>query len=402
MSDKKSGGDGSLYDAGIGWGILLIIFFILLYVFWYFHATDVRNIIRWTRYYEMWVMSWFISDDHTILFNGRQVNWQRGFEDMRRWPAQALTGQHTAYFSALAMEPLKIIFSIFFVLGGLWCLLFGPGTNNRRVMNLEGLIHAQSRNFPIIAPFVKFNPAKQPPRPPGSPVPAELPLFAEALGPEEWLAYHSIPVPNGKIDEAAAKEAFIQQLGGRWKGASALKPYQQVLLAAFCLKAARKRADADAIMGRLARCFRNETLKLGHDRTLLRDARRILKDSALSGKTLAQANRHAYVTTALLRALHFARSEGGVMAPAQFVWLRAYDRALWYPLNNLGRQSYHMEALGAMAHFKAERLTQRPIPMPKVEGAIETIREYMESRKARPIPVLDYSRSKKKSIKMAK
>lgn len=381
---------------------MLIIFAILAYIFWYFYATDVRNIIRWIRYGEMWVLSWFIDNDYSVIFNGREANWQKGFEDTPKWRAGVLTAQHMSFFSALAMQPLKIIFTVIFAGGGLWCIFYGPGTHYRRRMNLETFMRQQARNFPVIAPLVSFNPAKQPPRPPGSPVPAELPAFAEALGPEEWLAYNSIAVPNGKIDEESAASAFVQQLGGRWKGPSALKPYQQILLAAFCLKAARKRAEADEMLGRLASCFRNETLKLGHDRNLLRDARRILRDSSIAGKTLAQTNRHAYVTTALLRALHFARAEGGVMAPAQFVWLRAHDRALWYPLNNLGRQSYHMEALGAMAHFKAERMTQRPIPVPKVDGAVQTIREYMASRRARPIPVLDYSRSKKKAVKMAR
>ncbi len=60
-----------------------------------------------------------------------------------------------------------------------------------------------------------------------------------------------------------------------------------------------------------------------------------------------------------------------------------------------------MEALGAMSHFKAEKMTQRPIPVPKVDHAVDTIQEYMSSIKARPIPQLDYSKSKKRGIKKA-
>ena len=72
----------------------------------------------------------------------------------------------------------------------------------------------------------------------------------------------------------------------------------------------------------------------------------------------------------MLRALLTAREEGGVLSPSQFVWLRGYDRNLWYPLNNLGRQSCHMEAIGAMAHFRIERRAQRPIPKPKVQDTL--------------------------------
>jgi len=191
-----------------------------------------------------------------------------------------------------------------------------------------------------------------------------------------------------------------QQLIGRWKGPKALEPYQQILLAAFCLKAARKRNEADAILGRLAECwtFKNG-LKI--EKKLLNEARAILKNKKLAATVLSKANRHAFVTTAMLRALATAREEGGVLAPAQFVWLRAHDRTLWYPLNNLGRQSFHMESLGAMSHYRAEKMTQRPIPVPKLEDAMTTISEYMASNKARPIPQLDYSQSKKRGVKKA-
>ena len=156
------------------------------------------------------------------------------------------------------------------------------------------------------------------------------------------------------------------------------------------------------MLGRLARCWSpDNTLNLDKDKKLIKEAKAVLQNKKLAGSTLSQANRHAFETTAILRAMQYAREEGGVLAPAQFVWLRAYNRELWYPLNNLGRQSFHMEALGAMSHFKAEKLTQRPIPVPKVEGAVDTIKDYMKSSQARPIPQLDYSRSKKRGIKKA-
>jgi intracellular multiplication protein IcmP len=234
-------------------------------------------------------------------------------------------------------------------------------------------------------------------------VPAELPLFAEALGPEEWLAYNQIPIPDGKVDQQALYLAFTRQLGPRWQGVKSLPPYKQILLAAFCLKAARKRTDGDSMLGRVAECWDHEKgLQLNRDKKLLSDARRVLANKDICGKTMQKVNMHAFQTTAMLRALQTAREEGGVLAPAQFVWLRGFDRTLWYPLNNLGRQGFHMEAIGAMAHFKAEKLTNRPIPRPKLGDAMGSITEYIGSRRARPIPQLDYSGSKKRGIKKPK
>ena len=204
-----------------------------------------------------------------------------------------------------------------------------------------------------------------------------------------------------KLDEDVAYKAFSKQLGQRWRGAKNLAPYKQVLLAAICLKASRKRGDSDTMLGRLARCWTQKNgLKL--DRKLLREAQAVLRNQDLSGRVLKKCNEHAWETTAMLRALATAREEGGVLAPAQFVWLRAHDRDLWYPLNNLGRQSLHMEAIGAVAHYKAEKLAQRPIPRPKVVDAVKSLAEYLSSTKARTLPQLDYTNSKKRGVKKLK
>lgn len=400
MSDQK-GNSGS--ENALGWFILLCVFLALFALFWHFNEYNVKDVFRTLRWGEMWLISFFVGDDYTVSFRQYELDFWQWLNAVPDIPPRQLDDVTMGAIGALAMEPIKWLLGVILVLMGMWCMMYGPGTNNRRKMNLDELIRAQSKNFPVIAPFVSFNPSTQPPRPPGAPVPAELPLFAEALGPEEWLAYNSIPIPDGKIDRQAAYIAFAQQLGPRWQGWEKLPPYKQILLACFCLKAARKRSDADQMLGRLAQCWNpDKGLRLSTDGKLLRDARAVLRNKDLSGSVLRKANQHAFQATAMIRALATAREEGGVLAPATFVWLRGYDRALWYPLNNLGRQAFHMEAFGAMAHYKAEKMTQRPIPRPKVETAIDALIEYMNSDKARPVPTLDYKGSKKRGIKKPK
>ena len=404
--------ENTLHENAIGWAIMLVVLAVIVWLFWYYKAEEVRNMVRWIRYAEMWVLSWFIDlgtilglhgdEGYKVLHNGRMISWQTYFEATPKWHKNELNYGHLSLFSSLTMQPMRIVFVTLAGLGALWCIFRGPRTHYRSELGLEGLIHRQAKNFSVIAPFVDFNPSTQPPRPPGSPVPADLPSFAEALGPEEWLAYNNISAPDGTIDEKSASKAFMKQLYGRWKGPMALKPYQQVLLASFCLKASRKRDECDDMLGRLALCWTHKgKLKLSRDKSLLREARKILKTKDLAGSVLSKCNQHAFVTTALLRGLATARDEGGVLAPATFVWLRGHDRTLWYPMNNLGRQSFHMEAIGAMSHYKAEKMTQRPIPVPKLEHAVETITEYMASNRARPIPQIDYSKSKKRGVKKA-
>ena len=393
---------------------------------WHYWHVELRNTIRWIRYAEMQVAAPFLPSDYEVEFKefkgvrqgdpyqeiyrsmqyrrdqykASMIPFHKQLDKVPEYKTRDLNYRHMALFSAMAMQPLKMVFVYILGAGAMWCLFLGPTTQYRRRLSLEDLIRVQSSVFPVISPFVNFDPGKQPPRPPGAPVPAELPSFAEALGPEEWIAYNSIPIPDGKLDEDATREAFIRQLGPRWKGPNGLAPHKKILLAAFCLKAARKRGDADDMLGNLARCWTHEH-GFEVNKKLLKKAEGILKNKDLAGKTLAVCNQHAFETTAILRGMAFAREQGGVLAPATFVWLRAHDRVLWYPLNNLGRQSFHMEAVGAMSHFKAEKLTRRPIPVPKVDGAIQTIKAYMGSMRARPVPQLDYSKSKKRGVKKA-
>ncbi len=382
-------------DNALGWFIILVLMLILIMIIWYFNHDDIRSFLRWIRYGEIWATSWFVSDSYTVPWKDRYLEFEIWFEGIPNIEKQNITGEINTQIATLALYPFRWIFSGVFILSAIWCAFKGPNTQFRKIHTLGSLIKAQSKIFPYIAPFVSFNPSNQRPRPPGANVPAELPLFAEALGPEEWLAYEGVPVPDGKVNGNAAEKAFAKQLGASWRGWAHLPKHKQVLLASFCLKSVRKREESDTVLGELSVSWSQEKgLKISPH--LLKKSRAILKNREISGKVLSLCNQHAYENTAMLRALLVARDEGGVLSPSQFVWLRAHDRPLWYPLNNLGRQTFHMEALGAMAHFRAEKLTQRPILRPRVGDAVTKIVEYMSSERARAVPPLDYSKSKKK------
>ncbi len=387
-----------------GWAIICALCVIVLFIIWHYFHYDIRNSLRWIRYGEIWVMSWILPDSYGVPWGGNVLNFEQWSEAIPNFGKEQITGEVSKQIAMLALYPFRWIYSALFVFIALWCMFKGPNTQFRRTHNLDTLLRSQANTFPYIAPFKDFNPSNQPARPPGAPVPAELPSFAEALGPEEWLVYEGIPVPDreesatsstAKVDAGVATKAFSKQLGRPWRGWAHLPNYKQVLLASFCLKSVRKREESDALLGELALSWTYKNgLKISN--SLLKIARSTLKNREVSGKVLSVCNQHAYENTAMLRGLLVARDEGGVLSPSQFVWLRALDRSLWYALNNLGRQTFHMEALGTMAHFRVEKLTQRPVLRPRVEDAVMKITEYMSSERARPIPLLDYSQSKKK------
>lgn len=395
-------GGGNNNSDGL-WMLFFIMAFIggFIFAIWFFFTPQVLQGYIWLRQGEMALASLWTDDNYAV-----EVVTPRGPTTMTFGEARTLLDTVTPetlesqpnlgtimhVTSLIALKPLRIFFGVLFAAMGIYALFFGPTSHHRRKYNLQSLIKVQAQTFPAIAPIVNFNPLTDTKhRPPGALVPAELPLFAEALSPEEWTAFHRIPMPDGKVDRDAAEEAFKLQLGEKWQGPAKLKPYMQVLLAAFALKAARKRTEADDMLGHLSQCWsHNGGLKL--DRGLVSQARKILKNKSISGDIISRCNHHAYVTTALLGALDLARSEGGVLAPAQFVWLRGHDRTLWYPLNNLGRQSFHAEAMGAMSHYRSEKQVQRPIPKPMLKDAYDVLASYLEDKKrSMPIPQVDFS-----------
>ena len=374
---------------------------------WFAFKPQLLQGYLWVRQGEMAVASLWTPDDKefAVVIDGQAttMTFGEGREIVRTVTPEVLLNDDVNHWSIInatsivALKPMRIPVGIIFAIMFYYAMFRSPQSQFRRNINLKSLMEIQSETFKIIKPFLNFNPLNDvKPRSPGSPVPAELPSFAEALGPEEWLAYKKVPMPDGQFDAEFAKEAMAQQLGQPWQGVKKLPAYKQVLLAAFALKASRKRQEADDLLGELAVCWDHKTgLRL--DRGLVSKARKILKNKDLSGGTLAECNRHAYVTTALIGALDHARSEGGVLAPAQFLWLRGHDRDLWYPLNNFGRQSFHMEAVGAMSHYRAESMVKRPIPKPMLDDAIKALQGYMDDPQQRqPIPQLDFSMVKKK------
>jgi len=254
----------------------------------------------------------------------------------------------------------------------------------KTAFNLESFINIQAKVWPVISPIVNFNPSKSSSRIVGDVVPSKLPLFAEALAPEEWISFHQIPMKKGLPVRESTYNAFSSQLGPRWVGFDNVPFYMKALMAAFALKGVQKREESDELLGRISLCWNDKT---GFKPTseLSKEVFQILKDPKIGGEALKISNNHAYRTTAFLGILKWARFMGGVLASAQFLWLRGVDRNLWYALNNLGRRSFHSEGAGAIAHYMAEDLAKKALIVPRLETAIITINKYI-TEKQREIP----------------
>ncbi len=392
-------------------GVILLMIFILvmvlLWVFWQITGDFwLDYFLRWVRFGELWVLNLFSHRYDACL------DWLRVASVEAAAPTTQVVGLTNACFSsaylnqvpgdkvldyyrvstvslgtlgAEAMHFYRWPIIAFLVWLGGRILFLSPYTKYMTKFSLEALIAAQAKIWPVISPIVKFNPSKSG-RIPGAPIPDKLPLFAEALSPEEWISWCRISLTNGIPDKDAVRRAFIHQLGPRWRGMSSTPVHIRALLAAFALKGVQRREESEALLARLALCWSPEK-GFRPTKEVNAEIEKILADPAVGKKIVPILDQYAWRTTAILGALQWARSNGGVLAPAQFLWLRAEDRALWYPLNNLGRRAFHTEGAGAMAHFMAELSAKKPLPIPRVDTAVVTLNTYLHDPEKRTIPI---------------
>lgn len=402
MSNQPQQGDN---EPSIILGMFGVLLFCLGWLFWHNFKGPILEVMRWLRYFELWIISLF-TDKHDAC-----LDWLKNvrFGDLAPSPKiigltqecfgsgfiAQLPGEIAANYYQLSADSISMIERIVtyydrwllaVILGvfGVYFAFLSPRTKFRTHHTLESFIRVQAKMWPVIRPMVDFNPSKTSARRIGDVVPDKLPVFAEALSPEEWVSWHRITVTNGIPDREATRRAFLLQLGPRWNGIDEAPIHIQALYAACALKGAQKREESDAMLGQLAQAWSPKNgFAIPGD--LMQKVRSIIKDPKAGGLAAEAARQHAYRTTAMLEVLRWARNNGGVLAPAQFLWMRGADRALWYPLNNLGRRSFHIEGAGAMAHYMAEKNAKKPLPIPRIDTAIVTLNQYFASS-GLPIP----------------
>jgi intracellular multiplication protein IcmP len=372
--------------AAIGFGI------------WHVFHIPLTNLVRYIRIGELWVVELLHGKDYQVFIpdtNPPDPSSQTGMQSVDAW-RRALTQADVQDISPLALRAstylavpaLRPIFSVVIGVMAIWSIFRSPSTQFHRRLTLDTLIKEQAISFPSIAPFINFNPQTLPFRVIGQAVPATLPLFSEALSPEEWITHNEIQMQGNQIDSNQTYQALMKQLGARWQGPDKLSIHAQGLYAACALRHARKRRESEELLGKMALSWTPEGgLKLPPK--VKAEIRKIINDPKLGGAIRKYADMHAYETTALLRCLKRARDEGGVLAPASFLWLRGEDRNLWYPLNNLGRRSYHAEATGALVHYTNELIAGQKIPTPRFDEVIKGFQTLITGPMGRPIPPLD-------------
>ncbi|OGT48790.1 MAG: hypothetical protein A3E82_08240 [Gammaproteobacteria bacterium RIFCSPHIGHO2_12_FULL_38_11] len=173
------------------------------------------------------------------------------------------------------------------------------------------------------------------------------------------------------LKQKPAYRLFALQLGPMWKGLKTL-PIHIKAIALICLARATgqrplaktflSQIAASAASGKLDFTGVSEQLQQFHNH-------RIIQWLQL---------RHAYVATVMATLLEIARSDG-VLASAEFLWLKPVDRRMWFMLNNVGRRTAFVEVGGAFAHWKAEQKIGRALKTPMVKSAVDALDETLQN-----------------------
>ncbi len=280
---------------------------------------------------------------------------------------------------------------VFIVLLAVICMVRAAPSRYKRAFDLAGLAREQALTFRSAAAFLDRKLRLVPPAD-GEPRPADYALTAE-----EWIARTALD-RRGIYDESLARAALIRQLGPSWTGPNEATPAAQLLFVAFALHLSEHREDAIKILG-----LASSALAQGDDAGGTGPAAPLAIPAGIQAtvapfldnrQTLAGAYEvaaaHAYTATALMSLLNAARIRHGVLAPAQFAWLKLVDRPLWYALHSLGFETEgtgrylhpnpRVEALGARDHWAVECAAGCPVHEPDVARALAALRGHVPHR----------------------
>lgn len=182
--------------------------------------------------------------------------------------------------------------------------------------------------------------------------------------------------PELIVDKTKATQVFAMQLGPLWKGTDKLPIHRAALFGIFAARMDHNRKPTDVLLEQISRSAKSGKLNFKGARALAKK----YKHNKIVQRVELQ---HAFEFTVLATMLSLARTDG-VLATADFLWLKPLDRPLWYVLNTVGRQTPPVEIAGIHAHWLAELELSRRLYVPMVQQAVEAYDDAIQSIAYRP------------------
>lgn len=365
MSKQPQGGGGGGGGGGEGGNdaMWIAVFFAgLLVILWITRVHWFPYLLKF-KYYELYAVSYFYNVDLNIFEQLIRAEFNPGEVEV----------DQAMYLMQQVGSTFNIPVIIILVIMAIAVYLKNPGSKFSKTFTINSFRDFQKKIYPqIIAPskvdLIKADINEGP--------------WASSYTPLQFARKYKLldvivnPNPNpllgelpkvAKLKEGKARQVFAAQLGYMWQGVDKLPIHQKALFAVF---AAIANQDRKTGIGLLKQFNVSLLYKDTPDFSGVEEVVKKYKNSKLIKKV---EKRHAYVITFMAALLELARTDG-VLASADFVWLKPIDRKMWYMLNNVGRRAAFSEVAGAIAHWRIESRMQRKLTTPMVEEAVKALK----------------------------
>lgn len=364
MAGEAGGGDGKS-DSGMTliWGIFALM--VIIIMIWYFMKEQLVWVFLKIRLYEFMLVNLFVNQTEV----NQGIVWLSSAIPTDLIDRPVLFGSISEVIGRYFMYPSVFLIMVMAV------FMFKNHKFMRyvRAHNMETLMAQEQKNWPQIAPVVNIDLMA---------MDINKGPWAMAMNPLQFCkAYKLVRVEmeadtkaawrsEGKVKatvlEDKANQLFSQQLGALWEGPNKLPPHIKALFAVFVARAEHEPEVARNYLKKLSISAAKGEMDYSETEDLLK------KYYAKSKPTHIIEKRHAYVSTIMASMLELARTDG-VLASADFLWLKPVDRRMWQMLNNVGRSVATCEIAGVYAHWLVEKQLLRPISVPTVEQATKAL-----------------------------
>lgn len=352
----QGGGGGGTKDNHMGFLWIIFGVFILAAIIWYlFHAQIIQGIF-YIKLAEISVISLFTDQ----------------LASMRAWihhanPNTVTMGQVVVVAEAVG-NYLRIPGAVLLMSLAAVVYFTDIRLKFKKTYTMQTLAQVERENWPQITPVVSLDLVNED---------IDTGKWAMALTPLQFVKRYQLVelqqtesthqyktrglAPTMDLIESKANAVFASQLGKPWTGIDNLAIYVKALFAIFAARIARDSTQAKQLMQQIAASTKVGKLNFEGIDALLEQHREHPVVTKIT-------QTHAYELTVMASMLSAARDDG-VLAAAEFLWLKPVDRKLWYMLNNVGRRTAFCEVAGPFAHWLAEQAVGKKLRSPMIAEA---------------------------------
>ncbi len=354
------GGEGS-NSMDLLWGVAFAVAVCL--ALWYFARGPIIKVFFIVKLFEIQMISFFTDGAEPVK---QQI---LAFYDQ---PKNVTIPQLQMWFGEVGKF---LRFPFIGVIGILviWVFLKHPVLKFKNVFDMNRLRNSEKDIWPQITPIVGLDLVK---------IDINEGEWAMAESPMPFAKKHKLleelPQPidpflarmgliEVRVIEEKARAVFVKQMGPVFDDLNNMPIHVKALFAVFAAKGANDDAGCRELLMRIAKSSGTGKLDFSGAMALLR--------KHYNTKAISRIlSNHAYVYTMMSSMLIHARTTG-VLASADFLWLKPLDRRLWFILNGTGKHVAFCEIAGPFSHWRAERALKRKITQPMVDGAIKGLQE---------------------------